>query len=74
MRRHGLRVRTTRRRRDVRARAPRSPGRRRLGVAADGTVYAIAVGGGPGVYGSGDTRIEFASSIDGGRTFTRPVR
>jgi hypothetical protein len=43
-----------------------------LDVGADGTLYAVAVRGGPGVYGAGDNRIDFAASIDGGKTFGRP--
>jgi hypothetical protein len=46
-----------------------------LAVGADGTLHLVTVNGGPGgAYGSADQTVEYASSSDGGATFTDPLR
>jgi len=46
-----------------------------LAVGSDGTLHLVTINGGPGgAYGSADQTIEYASSRDGGTTFTAPQR
>jgi len=44
-----------------------------LAVGADGALYVVTLNGGPqGAYGSADQKVEYAMSLDGGATFTKP--
>ena len=72
---HGLRVRASRDDGETFGRAitPLAGSRGDLVVGTDGTLYAIALDGGPrGGYGSADQRVQVAISGDGGATFGRP--
>ncbi|MEO8699832.1 MAG: sialidase family protein [Kofleriaceae bacterium] len=55
------------------AKTPLAGNRGNLAIGSTGLLYVVAINGGPrGEYGSGDHRIEFAASGDGGASFTRP--